>query len=298
MVNVRKLLKLPPGDTRNSKRFSRSVGGNIAITTVVLLMAAVLALPLVYAVVSAFKPMEEIFIFPPRFFVQNPTLDNFRDLGKYISDLWVPFPRYLFNSLIITTVTTTGNILICSACAYPLALHRFPGKKVLFDIVVVALMFVGQVTFLPRYLVMAKLGMIDTWWALILPDMATSLGVFLMKQFMEQLPISIIEAARVDGYNEFKIYWHIVMPNVKPAWLTLVIFSFQGVWNDTSVSTMVFTESLRTLPTALSQVSGGGIARVGAASAASLLLMLPPIIMFIFAQNRVVETMAFAAIKE
>ncbi len=298
MVNARKLLKLPPSDTRNSKRFSRSTGGNIAITVVVLLMASVLALPLVYAVVSAFKPMEEIFIFPPRFFVQNPTFDNFRDLGKYISDLWVPFPRYFFNSLIITTVTTVGNIIICSACAYPLALHKFPGRNAIFQIIVVALMFVGQVTFLPRYLVMAKLGMIDTWFALILPDMATSLGVFLMKQFMEQLPMSIIEAARIDGYSELKIYWHIVMPNVKPAWLTLVIFSFQGIWNDTSVSTMVFTESLRTLPSALSQVSGGGIARVGASSAASLILMLPPIIMFIFAQNRVVETMAFAAIKE
>ena len=298
MVNVRKLLKLPPSTTRNSKRFTRSVGGNIVITFVVLLMAGVLALPLVYAVVSAFKPMEEIFIFPPRFFVQNPTFDNFRDLGKYISDLWVPFSRYLFNSVTITAIATTGNILICSACAYPLALHKFPGRKLLFDIVVVALMFVGQVTFLPRYLVMSKLGMIDTWFALILPDMATSLGVFLMKQFMEQLPMSIIEAARIDGYNEFKIYWHIVMPNVKPAWLTLVIFSFQGIWNDTSVSSMVFTESLRTLPSALGQVSGGGIARVGAASAASLILMLPPILIFIFAQNRVVETMAFAAIKE
>lgn len=298
MTSVRKLLKLPPSDTRNSKRFSRSVGGNIAITVVVLLMASILALPLVYAVVSAFKPMEEIFIFPPRFFVQNPTFENFRDLGSYVSELWVPFPRYLFNSLIITAVSTIGNILICSACAYPLALHRFPGRKLLFDIVVVALMFVGQVTFLPRYLVMAKLGMIDTWFALILPDLATSLGVFLMKQFMEQLPMSIIEAARIDGYNEFKIYWHIVMPNVKPAWLTLVIFSFQTVWNDTSVSSMVFTESLRTLPSALGQVSGGGIARVGAASAASLLLMIPPIMLFIIAQNRVVETMAFAAIKE
>lgn len=298
MVNVRKLLKLPPSQTRNSKRFSRSVGGNIVVTVVISLMACILALPLVYAVVSAFKPMEEIFIFPPRFFVQNPTLDNFRDLGKYISELWVPFPRYLFNSVMITTVATTGNIIICSACAYPLALHKFPGRKLLFDIVVVALMFVGQVTFLPRYLVMSKLGMIDTWFALILPDMATSLGVFLMKQFMEQLPMSIIEAARIDGYNEFKIYWHIVMPNVKPAWLTLVIFSFQGIWNDTSVSSLVFTESLRTLPTALNQVSGGGIARVGAASAAALLLMLPPIIIFILAQNRVVETMAFAAIKE
>ncbi len=298
MTNVRKLLRLPPSETRNSKRFSRSVGGNIAITVFVLLMASVLALPLVYAVVSAFKPMEEIFIFPPRFFVQNPTLENFKDLGSYVSELWVPFPRYLFNSLIITVVSTVGNIIICSACAFPLALHRFPGRNALFQLVVVALMFVGQVTFLPRYLVMAKLGMIDTWFALILPDLATSLGVFLMKQFMEQLPMSIIEAARIDGYNEFKIYWHIVMPNVKPAWLTLVIFSFQTVWNDSSVSSMVFTESLRTLPSALGQVSGGGIARVGAASAASLLLMLPPIILFIIAQNRVVETMAFAAIKE
>ncbi len=298
MVNVRKILKLQTPSTKNIKRFSRSTGGNIVITTIILLMAGVLALPLVYAVVSAFKPMEEIFIFPPRFFVQNPTLGNFRDLGKYISELWVPFPRYLFNSIMITAVATTGNIIICSACAYPLALHKFPGRKLLFDIVVIALMFVGQVTFLPRYLVMSKLGMIDTWFALILPDMATSLGVFLMKQFMEQLPMSIIEAARIDGYNEVKIYWHIVMPNVKPAWLTLVIFSFQGIWNDTSVSSMVFTESLRTLPSALSQVSGGGIARVGAASAASLILMLPPILIFIFAQNRVVETMAFAAIKE
>ena len=298
MTKIKKIFKLSSLTSRSSKHFSRSVGGNIVITVVVLLMASVLALPLVYAVVSAFKPMEEIFIFPPRFMVQNPTLDNFQDLGKYISDLWVPFPRYLFNSIVITTVSTVGNILICSACAYPLALHKFPGREAIFQIVVVALMFVGQVTFLPRYLVMAKLGMIDTWFALILPDMATSLGVFLMKQFMEQLPMSIIEAARIDGYNELKIYWHIVLPNVKPAWLTLVIFSFQGIWNDTSVSTMVFTESLRTLPTALSQVSGGGIARVGASSAAALILMLPPILLFIFAQNRVVETMAFAAIKE
>ena len=298
MSRIRKLLKLSPSNTRNSKRFARSVGGNIAITVLVLIMASILALPLLYAVVSAFKPMEEIFIFPPRFFVQNPTLENFQDLGSYVSELWVPFPRYLFNSIIITVISTVGNIIICSACAYPLALHRFPGREALFQTVVVALMFVGQVTFLPRYLVMAKLGMIDTWLALILPDLATSLGVFLMKQFMEQLPMSIIEAARIDGYNEFKIYWHIVMPNVKPAWLTLAIFSFQTVWNDTSVSGMVFTESLRTLPSALNQVSGGGIARVGAASAASLVLMIPPILLFVIAQNRVVETMAFAAIKE
>lgn len=283
---------------RSSKRFARSVGGNIFMSLLVLLTAAILALPLFYAVISAFKPMEEIFIYPPRFFVQNPTLDNFVDLKTIVSDLWIPFPRYIFNSLAVAVVSTVGNVIVCSACAFPLALHNFPGKKLIFQVVVVALMFVSQVTFLPRYLVMAKLGMIDTWFAMILPHIATSLGVFLMKQFMEQLPMSIVEAARIDGYNEIKIFWHIIMPNVKPAWLTLVIFSFHSVWNDTSIENMVFTESMRTLPTVIKQISSGGIARVGASSAATVLLMIPPILLFVLAQNRVVETMAFAAIKE
>lgn len=284
---------------RSSKRYARSVGGNIVMYFIVFLTGALLALPLVYATVSAFKPMEEIFIFPPRFFVQHPTLDNFLDLESLISDLWVPFPRYLFNSIVVAVVSTVGNVIVCSACAYPLALHNFPGKKVLFQIIVVALMFVSQVTFLPRYLVIAKLGMIDTWFAMILPHIATSLGVFLMKQFMENLPISVIEAARIDGYNEFKIFWHITMPNVKPAWLTLTIFAFQSVWNDSTVQNMVFSEDLRTLPTVIKQItSGAGIARVGASSAATVFLMIPPILLFVILQNRVVETMAFAAIKE
>ena len=285
-------------EQRSSKRFARSVGGNLFLSFMILLTAAILALPLVYAVVSAFKPMEEIFIYPPRFFVQNPTTDNFVDLATAVSELWIPFSRYVFNSLAATVISTVGNLIICSACAFPLALHRFPGRRAMFNLIVVALMFVSQVTFLPRYLVMAHLGMIDTWYAMILPHLATSLGVFLMKQFMEQLPMSIVEAARIDGYNEFKIFWHIIMPNVKPAWLTLVIFSFQGVWNDTSVSNLVYSESMRTLPVVIKQISSGGIARAGVASAATMLLMIPPVLLFILTQNRVVETMAFAAIKE
>jgi len=284
---------------RSSKRFARSIGGNIFMTALVVFTGVILGLPLLYAVMAAFKPMEEIFVFPPRFFVRNPTTDNFTDLMIMCSNLWVPFSKYLFNSLSVAVVTTFLNVLVCSACAYPLALNHFPGKKAIFNLIVVALMFVPQVTFLPQYVIIAKMGLIDTWPAMVLPSVATSLGVFLMKQFMEQMPVSVIEAARLDGYNEFLIFFKIIMPNVKPAWLTLTIFSFQGIWNNGSVQSVVFSENLRTLPTVMAQISqGGGIARVGVSAAATVFLMLPPIILFVLLQSKVVETMAFAALKE
>lgn len=282
-----------------NKRFARSFGGNLCMNLIVILTAAVLALPLVYAFMQALKPMEEIYLFPPRFFVSNPTFDNFIDLSVLCANLWMPFTKYLFNSVIVTVVATVGNVIVCSACAYPLAMHDFPGKKTIFQIVVVALMFVSQVTFLPRYLVMAKIGMIDTWFAMILPHIATSLGVFLMKQFIEQLPFAIVEAARMDGCSEFRIFWKLIMPNVKPAWLTLAIFSFQSVWNDTSVENLVFSDNMRTLPTIIKEItSGTGIERAGVSAAATIFLMIPPLVLFISVQSRVVETMAFAGLKD
>ena len=283
---------------RSSKRFARSLGGNLLMNLVVALAGFVLALPLVYALIAAFKPMEEIFVFPPRFFVQNPTFDNFIDLMAMCSNLWVPFSKYLFNSVSVTVVTTIANVIVCSGCAYPLALNKFPGKNIIFQGIVISLMFVAQVTFLPQYFIVAKMGLVDTWFALVLPSVATPLGVFLMKQFMEQTPISILEAARIDGCNEIQIFFKIIMPNVKPAWLTLAIFSFQSIWN-TPGQGLIFSENLRTLPAVMTQItSGGGIARVGVSAAATIFLMLPPIILFVIIQGKVVETMAFAAIKE
>ena len=258
-----------------------------------------LALPLVYAVVNAFKPFDELFIFPPRFYVVNPTWDNFTDLIVMCANSWVPFGKYLFNSIFTTVVTTAAMVVISAMCAYPLAKNRFPGRTGIFSTIVTALLFVPAVTFLPQYLVIAKLHMIDTYWALILPTLGTTLGVFLMKQFMEPLPNALIEAARIDGCSEFGILFRIVMPVVKPAWMTLIIFTFQGVWNNTSAGQFVFKETLRTLPIMLSQiVSSGTIARAGVGSAAAVVLMLPPIILFIIGQSSVVQTMASAGIKE
>ena len=282
-----------------AKRYARSKGGNVFFMLLLALVGAFLALPLVYAVMSAFKPIDEIFIFPPRLFVQNPTWDNFSDLMTLCANSWVPFSKYLFNSLFVALVTTAGHVLLSSAAAYPLAKNEFPGKDMLFKVVVVALMFVPQVTFLPQYLIIAKLNLVDTYWAMILPSAGAALGVFLMKQFIEQIPTAILEAARMDGCNEFRIFGTIVIPNVKPAWLTLVIFTFQAVWNNTSSQQFVFREELRTLPTMMQQMaSGSTIARAGVGAASSLFLMLPPIILFIALQSKVVETMSFAAIKE
>lgn len=282
-----------------AKHYARSWGGNIFFLLLLAITGAFLALPLVYAAMSAFKPIDEIFIFPPRLLVQNPTWDNFSDLMTLCANSWVPFSKYLFNSLFITLAATAGHVILSSACAYPLAKNDFPGKDMFFKIVVVALMFVPQVTFLPQYLIIAKMNLVDTYLAMILPSVGAALGVFLMKQFIEQIPTAILEAARIDGCSEFRIFRSIVMPNVKPAWLTLVIFTFQSVWNNTSSQQFVFREELRTLPTMMQQIATGStIARAGVSAASSLFLMLPPIILFVALQSKVVETMSFAAIKE
>lgn len=280
-----------------SKKLSRSRGGTVLVFLVLVIFGSFMALPLVYAVVQAFKPLEEIFLFPPRFFVRRPTLDNFTDMFMLASNLWVPFSRYVFNSLFVTLIGTAGHVILASMAAYPLAKRDFPGKFLLFNTVVLALLFTPQVTGIPQYIVMARLGMINSYWALILPSLATPLGLFLIRQFMVQMiPDSMLEAAKIDGANEYQILWKIVMPCVKPAWLTLIIFAFQGIWNRTGME-FIYDEQLKVLPTVLQQMAAGGIARVGVGAAAGLLLMLPPIITFILTQSNVIATMAHSGMK-
>ena len=282
---------------KKTKRVNRSTGGNIAVFLMLISLGSFMLLPVVYTVVQAFKPMEELFLFPPRFMVQNPTIKNFKLISQLIDNLWVPFSRYLFNSVFVSAVGTAGNVIIASMAAYPLAKNDFPGKKILFKIVTVALLFSGGVLGLAQYIIMAKLHLINTYWALILPSVATPMGLFLMKQFMEGISTSLLEAARLDGMNEFQIYWHIVMPNVKPAWLTMIIFAFQGMWSMTG-GNFIYKESLKMLPTALAQIQSGGIARAGVAAAANLLMFIPPVLMFLITQSSIMETMAHAGIKE
>lgn len=277
---------------------NRSRAGNVMVWIVLIVAGLFMSIPLVYAVVSSLKPFEEIFIFPPKLYVVNPTLDNYKNLFSLSEDLVVPFSRYLFNSFFIAVGTTVLQIVFASMAAYPLAKGNFPGKNVIFNTIVFSLMFVSQVTFLPQYIIMAKLNLLNTYWSLLLPTIGSSMGLFLMKQFMEQIPLAIIESARLDGASEARIVFSLVFPNVKPAWLTLAIFTFQGMWN-TSGSSYIFDEDLKLLPMALSQItSSNATARMGVGMATTVILMIPPILFFILSQSNVVKTMAFAGIKE
>lgn len=276
----------------------RSIGGNIGTFLFLLIIALFMLLPLVFVVSSAFKPLSELFIFPPKLFPMNPTLDNFKDLSSLLGDSWLPFSRYVFNSLAVTVIGTFGNIIFSSMAAYVLSKHDFPGKNILFQTVVLSLLFSTVVTGIPNYIIITKLHMINTVWALILPLLPSSLGLFLMKQFMDQMiPDTLLEAARLDGAGENRIFFSICLPLVKPAIMTLLIYSFQGIWNSTGGS-YIFDEKLKTLPTALNNIITSGISRTGVSSAVSLLLILPPIAVFLFAQSNVLQTMATSGMKD
>jgi putative chitobiose transport system permease protein len=278
---------------------TRSTWGTVIITIFLGLIACFMALPLVYTVTLAFKPIDELFVFPPKFLVLNPTFKNFRDLFALLNNSYVPLNRYIFNSLFISIVGTVGHIIIASMAAYPFAKRKFPGSKFMFSLIVYSLLFSGYVTSIPRFVILSKLGWMDKYISIIFPAFASSLGLYLMKQFMVQIPDSIIEAASIDGASEFKIFSRIVMPNVKSAWLTLGLLSFQGLWgNSADVSLYIHNESLKTLPLALSYVAGGGIARVGATAVTSLIMILPPIIIFIICQSNVIETMKSSGMKD
>nr|WP_144922156.1 carbohydrate ABC transporter permease [Paenibacillus bovis] len=276
---------------------NRSISGDFTNILILLAFATFMSLPLVYAINNAFKPLEELFQFPPKFFVRNPTLDNIRDLFTLMNASWVPFTRYIFNTFFITIVGSGFHLIVASLAAYALAKHKFPGQKIFFNMVIMALMFSPHVTAIPNYLIISRLGWIDTYWALIVPAIAAPLGLFLMKQFMEQIPVSLLESARLDGANEFTIFMKIAMPLVKPAWLTLLIFSFQALWNMNG-GTFIYDEALKTLPSALQQIVATGFARAGAASAIALFMMIVPLTFFIISQSRVIETMSTSGIKD
>ena len=276
---------------------NRSIGGDIGIYILLIIVAVLMVFPLVFLIGSSLKPLDELFKFPPTVFAQHPTTDNFSDLVVTMGQSWVPFSRYLTNTFFITFAGTFGHLIIASMAAFVLAKYEFPGGRLFFALVTTGLMFSGYVTGIPNYLIMSRLGMIDTYWALILPAFAAPIGLFMMKQFMESLPTALIEAAHIDGAGEFRIFWSIVMPNVKPAWLTVIIFSVQSLWN-TSASTVIYSEAKKTLVFALQQIQAGGIARTGQTAAATVVIVSVPVIIFILSQSQILETVASSGIKD
>ncbi|MBQ8072323.1 MAG: carbohydrate ABC transporter permease [Clostridia bacterium] len=276
---------------------NRSIAGDIGIYLMLFIVGFLMVFPLLFLVGSSLKPLDELFRFPPPVWPQHPTTDNFSDLFVTMGQSWVPFSRYLINTVLITAVGTFGHLVIASMAAFVLAKYDFPGGKLFFGVVTTCLMFSGYVTGIPNYLIMSRLGMIDTYWALILPAFAAPIGLFLMKQFMEGLPTALIEAATIDGAGRFRIFWSIVMPNVKPAWLTMIIFSVQSLWN-TSAATVIYSEAKKTMVYALQQIQAGGIARTGQVAAANVIIVAVPILVFVFSQSRILETMASSGIKD
>ena len=277
--------------------FNRSWWGNLLVFMFLAVFGLFFIFPIFYSVLNAFKPLEEILIFPPRLYIENPTFDNFLELAMLMEDSWVPLSRYLFNSAIVSILGTAGHLLLSSMAAYPMAKIHFPGRKVFQKVIVMSLLFSASVTYIPTYIVMDQLHLIDNPLAVILPAWASSLGLYLMMNFMTNLPDSMLEAARIDGASEFRIYWQIVMPNVKPAWMTLIIFSFQAMWNNTGAS-YLYSEELKMLPSIIGTITAGGVRRTGVSAAAALLMMLPPILIFVFSQNNVIETMSSSGLKE
>jgi ABC-type glycerol-3-phosphate transport system permease component len=276
---------------------NRSLLGDVGIVLTLLIFGIFTAYPMVFIINNAFKPLSEILIFPPKLFVRNATLNNFRDLFQLMAESWIPISRYVFNTIFITVIGTAGHVLLASMAAYPLAKHKFPGSKTLSKVVVYSLMFNGSVTAIPAFVIMTQLGLVDSLWSLILPAFAFSLGLYLMKNFMEQIPTTYIESAYMDGASEYSIFWRIIMPLVKPAWLTLIILSFQTLWGATG-GTYIYNEALKPLSFALNQIAGGGIARTGVVAAISLFMMAVPVSVFIVSQSSIIETMAHSGIKE
>jgi ABC-type glycerol-3-phosphate transport system permease component len=279
------------------KRLNRSYGGDTFIYTLLIFFGVFFAFPLVFNINHAFKPLNEIFLFPPNIFVRNPTMNNFEDLFIIMSNSWVTFSRYIFNTVFITVVGTIGLIFFASMGAFVVAKYKFPGAKIFFSGVIITLMFSGYVTAIPNYLILARLGWVDTYLAIIVPAFAMPLGFFLIKQFVDTIPDTLLEAARIDGAREWGQFVWIIMPMIKPAWLTVMIFSVQTLWN-TRASNIIYSEQLKTLPYALSQIITAGVARAGVGAAVALFVMIVPLIMFIFAQSNILQTMASSGIKE
>lgn len=293
-------LRLGSGDYAKSeaRRYTRSTAGNIFLCVLLIAAGFFSVLPLIYSIVTSFKPLDELLVFPPTLItVKRPTLSNYIAIPDLISSLSVPISKYIFNSVFISLAGTLLHVLLSAMASFVLAKTDIKFKNVIFLIIQFSLLFNGYTLAIPRYIIYSKLSIINTYWVYILPFVASSMGVFLMKQYMDgYVPNALIEAAHIDGANWFGIFGRIVFPLVRPCVLTLVLFTFRDIWMTIPEGT-VFSEHLKTLPTILSTIGAGGIARSGSAMAASVILMLPTILVYFISQGSIKQTMGSAGIK-
>jgi ABC-type glycerol-3-phosphate transport system permease component len=277
---------------------NRSRGGDALIFIMLALLGAVMFFPMLYAIFNAFKPLEEFFYFPPHYIPRRLTTENFTYLFQLMNTSWVPFSRYLFNTVFITAAGVSGNLIVASLAAYAIAKIPFPGRNGVFQVIQKSLMFTTVAGSIITYISMSLLGWIDTYLAVIVPSWASATNLYLMKQFMDSnVPDAVLESARLDGSSEVSTFFKIAMPMVKPAWLTLIVFSFQGLWQ-MGASQYIYTEQFKTLNYAINQILIGGVVRTGAQAAAGFIMMIVPIIAFLLSQSQIVETMGSSGMKD
>ena len=283
---------------RHKVVLARSRGGDAMISIILVILGAFMFLPMYYVVIQSFKPLDELWMFPPRFYVINPTGKNYTDLFTLMSTSWVPFSRYIFNTVLTSVAGTFGNLFSASLAAYAISKIKFPGRKFTFKLVRTSLMFHSTVTGITSFMIMSKLHMVDTYWALIIPALGYKLGLYLMKQFMDtNVTNAVLESSRLDGAGELRTFWVIAMPMVKPAWLTLIIYCFEDLWNRGS-STYIHSEQLKSFNYAIGQIMAGGIKRAGAHAASTVIMMLVPIAVFVISQSNIIETMGSSGMKD
>jgi len=280
------------------KKINRSKGGTIALFIFIIIFGLFMAFPIVLLISNSLKSLDELWVFPPRIFPSNPTFKNYVDMFTILSNALVPFARYFVNTAIITVVGTAGNVILGSMGAYSLSKLHFPGKKMIFSIIVKSLMFNTTVTAIPSYIIMSSFGLIDSLWAIILPTFASTLSLYLIKQFIEQsIPDTMLEAAQIDGAGSWAVFWKMVMPNIKPAWCTAILLSVQSLWN-ISPNTLIYSDEKKTLAYVLSQITASGLSRAGVSAAITVVMMAVPITVFIVSQSQVLETMATSGMKD
>lgn len=293
---LRSFLRIPVKNQLH--RYTRSTFGKLFFMLFLFALGAFSVLPLIYCITTSFKPLDELMLFPPTLItVRRPTIANYTALPDLISVLSIPISRYIFNSLFVSVAGTAICVVISAMAAFVLSKTEIRFKGVIFTVIQFSLLFNGYTLAVPQYMVYSQIGIINTYWVYLIPAAASSMGVFLMKQYMDgYVPDALIEAAHIDGADWIRIFMKIIFPIVRPCVLTLVMFSFLGIWN-TVPSGTVFSESLKTLPTVMSTIAAGGLARTGSSMATSVIMMILPIIVYLVSQSSIKETMGSAGIK-
>lgn len=295
--DVRTQLGRSGGDGPTARRTGlrgRDRAARAGLYTVLGLGLLVVVGPFVWMALSSFKPEGEIRSVPPTWWPETFTLENYRDLFSRLD-----FPLYFTNSVLVAALVTAGNLLFCSMLGYALAKMRFPGKKALFLVVLGMLMVPGMVTFVPQFVLVSNLGLTNTYAGLVLPFLAGPFGVFLMRQFLLSIPDDLIEAARVDGAGEWRIFFRVILPLCKPALATLGILTFLASWNNFLWPLVVATtEDKYTLPVALALYSiGDNKTDFGLLLSGAVVVVVPVLVVFLFLQRHFLRGIATTGLK-